>query len=103
MFHANNNDLTGFAALDGVSFNYDLAVECSPLPPDAGITTTMTTTTTTETTTTGMTTTTTTGTTTSYPAGLCPDGWIESMEGCFLFQHEGDVTVTVYRVTGIFI
>ena len=41
------------------------------------------------TTTTGTTTTGTTTTTTPAPPGVCPDGWIESIEGCFLFQYKG--------------
>jgi len=32
-------------------------------------------------------TTTRTTSTTTYPEGVCPEGWIESVEGCFLFQH----------------
>ena len=23
------------------------------------------------------------------PPGTCPDGWIEAIEGCFLFHHTG--------------
>ena len=30
-------------------------------------------------------------TTTTVPAGVCPDDWIESLEGCFLFQYTGEV------------
>ena len=30
-------------------------------------------------------------TTTTFPAGVCPNGWIESVEGCFLFQYAGDL------------
>ena len=26
---------------------------------------------------------------TPVPAGVCPDSWIESLEGCFLFEHSG--------------
>ena len=34
--------------------------------------------------------TTTTGT---YPEGVCPEGWIESVEGCFLFMHTGTLVL----------
>ena len=30
-------------------------------------------------------------TATTVPAGVCPDDWIESLEGCFLFQYTGEV------------
>ena len=39
MFHSNNENQKGFAALDAVSFNYDLTEECPPQPTEAGITT----------------------------------------------------------------
>merc|ERR1719342_1502513 len=29
--------------------------------------------------------------TTASPGGECPDGWIESLEGCFLFHHSANV------------
>ena len=35
----------------------------------------------------------TTTTTTTVPAGECPDDWIESLEGCFLFHYAGEVEV----------
>ena len=41
------------------------------------------------TTTTRYPTTTTGGTTTTVPPGVCPDDWIESLEGCFLFHYTG--------------
>jgi len=29
--------------------------------------------------------------TTASPGGDCPDGWIESLEGCFLFHHSANI------------
>ena len=44
------------------------------------------------TTSTTTTTTKTTSSTTPAPPGVCPDGWIDSMEGCFLFQYKGELS-----------
>ena len=40
VFHGDNNNKKGFAALDGINFNYDPTSECPLEPPQAAITTT---------------------------------------------------------------
>ena len=83
--HGSNDSQAGFAALDSIKFDYSNPA-CEPSPPDAGVVPTDPPPTET---TAGVTSTTMTITETSSPTGLCPDGWIESMEGCFLFQYQG--------------
>ena len=40
VFHANNNNERGYAALDAITFNYDTTEKCTLEPPNAAITTT---------------------------------------------------------------
>ena len=35
-------------------------------------------------------------TTTTPAPGICPEGWIEAIEGCFMFHHTGEMDISRY-------
>ena len=78
-------DGKGFCAESSQCVENCSSVECC----DGIETSTTTTTTTSSSITSSGSTSTTSSPSTPVPAGVCPDSWIESLEGCFLFEHSG--------------
>ena len=89
----NSNENCGPGEAAGVMcFHYDTTKTTTTYRPQTSTTTTYRPQTSTTTTWRPDPTTTTTGTTTrptDSPGGECPDGWIKSIEGCYLFHYTG--------------